>query len=255
VDESTAVDSNRSVLVRGYETMTDVDTGTGLFPTVTQAANLYWRKSITATTTSRPWRVIADDRFFYFLSSTDSGPIFLAQSFGDIVNHKPGDGYAAFMNGGVSLSSTLCGANLGNFPNPAFIDGHYLARNTSQTGGSIQVSKYNPSRVSSGNAADNYIGRNATSALWPSTVDGSLRAFPTYITEQLAGKYDIRGALPGMFGVTENMSSAGSGDTFDNAINLANHRLVNWIINSSPNTAYTPLYDGSALFDHTGPWR
>src|SRR5690606_18510430 len=56
----------------GYESMTDVDTGTLAFPTNGQVAGgLYIRKSNTADNTARPWVLIATGTAFYFLP--DSG--------------------------------------------------------------------------------------------------------------------------------------------------------------------------------------
>ena len=250
VDESTASDSNRNALVRGYETLTDIDTGTGLFPTVAQTT-LYWRKStLTNSATARPWRVIADDRFLYFLSSTDGGQLYLGQSFGDLISHRPGDGYGAFINGGTALTPTGAGgANLGQFYAQGTTDGHYLARNASQSGGALQIRKFNPASM----AGYDYIGRNALAEPWPSLMDGRLRALPTYILEPAAGQYGLRGALPGLFGTVENLAAAATGEVFDNAINLAGRRLVNWKINCLNNTG--SVAEGSALFDHTGPWR
>ena len=53
--------------VRGYETMSDVNTGTGPFPTTADFAGsgLWWSKSNTASAGTRPWRIAADDRGFY----------------------------------------------------------------------------------------------------------------------------------------------------------------------------------------------
>ncbi len=49
--------------VRGFESMTDIDTGTGPFPTDAQlSGGLWWAKSNTADTVARPWRVAADGK-------------------------------------------------------------------------------------------------------------------------------------------------------------------------------------------------
>ena len=63
-------------LVRGYETMTAISTGTGLFPTTAQAAGngVIWYKN---TSLTAPWIVVGDEKRFYFVSNTNS-EIFVA---------------------------------------------------------------------------------------------------------------------------------------------------------------------------------
>src|SRR5574337_1832659 len=52
--------------VVGYESMTDVNTGSGPFPTSTQiSGGGSLGKSSTADATARPWMIFADDRTFY----------------------------------------------------------------------------------------------------------------------------------------------------------------------------------------------
>lgn len=65
VDDSSA----QSAAVRGFATMSDVDTGTGQFPTGTQQTNFNWFKSNTADSTARTYLGIATDRFFLLLVS------------------------------------------------------------------------------------------------------------------------------------------------------------------------------------------
>ena len=62
VDDNNATNAR----VRGFETMTTVDNGTGLYPTDAQiSGGGYWLKSNTADSTSRNWAVIGDGRIFY----------------------------------------------------------------------------------------------------------------------------------------------------------------------------------------------
>ncbi len=62
--------------VRGYESMTAISTGTGLFPTTAQAAGngVIWYKHPSLTA---PWIVVGDEKRFYFVSNTNS-EIFVA---------------------------------------------------------------------------------------------------------------------------------------------------------------------------------
>lgn len=63
VDDSNA----QYAAVRGFATMSDVDTGTDQFPTGTQQTNWSWFKSNTADSTARTYLGIATDRFFLLL--------------------------------------------------------------------------------------------------------------------------------------------------------------------------------------------
>lgn len=68
LDDSTVPTSasGRWAKVRGYESMSDVDTGTGPFPTVAQAANaLSVMKSSTSDSTVRAWWLAGDGGIFY----------------------------------------------------------------------------------------------------------------------------------------------------------------------------------------------
>lgn len=90
----------RNARVVGYETMTDVDTGEGPFPTSTQLpGGGWWPKSDSADSTARAWTVIADDRGFYLHMGTgnangDSGSVW---GFGDFASYKSGDAYASML--------------------------------------------------------------------------------------------------------------------------------------------------------------
>jgi len=84
--------------VRGYASMSDVDTGTGSFPEAAQQTNWNWRKSNTADTTTRTVVGVATDRFFVLLvaggwSGTGHDIVF----FGEPKKLVPGDGGATVL--------------------------------------------------------------------------------------------------------------------------------------------------------------
>ena len=86
--------------VRGYEVMSDANTGTGPFPTTAQWADsgLWWSKSNAASAAARPWRIVADDRgFFYFCKQADTGAEHQGNYFGDILSLKSNDPYACVL--------------------------------------------------------------------------------------------------------------------------------------------------------------
>lgn len=69
--------------VRGYESMSDVDTGTAPFPTTGQQSTFNWRRSQNSSG-NRQWVLVADDKFFYlFVKNNDSVNNFAPMTFGD----------------------------------------------------------------------------------------------------------------------------------------------------------------------------
>lgn len=74
VDDASSAGGVREAQLRGYRAMTSVDDGEEPFPTVAQRASLYCYKSNGADTSSRPWVLIADERFFYLGIQTTESP-------------------------------------------------------------------------------------------------------------------------------------------------------------------------------------
>jgi len=101
--------------IRGYETMSDVDTGTGPFPTDAQVSGgLYWARAHQSTTTNRPWVIVANDRMAFILVNpvgTTSTCGWFCLFVGDKYSYKSGDAYRFTVFGGnasyyTSASST-----------------------------------------------------------------------------------------------------------------------------------------------------
>jgi len=101
VDDASGAGTGKEAKTVGYETMSDVDNGTGLFPTAVQlATGITVRKSLTADATTRAWILIADDRTFYlFVLTADIGNTYYAFGFGDIFSLLTGDGYKTVIIG------------------------------------------------------------------------------------------------------------------------------------------------------------
>lgn len=97
----------------GYENMTAISTGTGLFPSAAQInGGYYWGKNDeTSGTNAVPWVFASDGRFFYLFaqacinSSGGSARSFTPTSFGDLVPESPsGDPYATVVTGASDAS-------------------------------------------------------------------------------------------------------------------------------------------------------
>jgi len=134
--------------IRGFETMTDVSTGTGLFPTAAQFANgLFLRKSAALSATTRPWVAVADNRTFYlFIQTGDTAGTYYATMFGEIYSYLTGDGYRNMLiaraseNTGVAATENLDVMSMASSTQAART-GHYIARGYTGLGGAVNVGK------------------------------------------------------------------------------------------------------------------
>jgi hypothetical protein len=122
--------------VSGFESMSDVDTGTGRFPA--SGTNLFVAVSSTADTTVRPWCIIGDEKGFYFFSwcSNTTTPVNTKNNaigwyIGDIVSIIPGDVYNSGLIGVYTSESPY--SYLPTFD----ANGKYICRNKDGAAGAI----------------------------------------------------------------------------------------------------------------------
>lgn len=244
--------TNTLMRVRGYEAMTTVDAGTGLYPTNAQInGGGYWAKSVQADATPIAWELIADSRFVLFRAAAglplgagyDGGAI---RGFGDPVALNPaGDAFASCVS--VSFvsdpSSLYGGLEVGGLLANA---GVFAARGRVGTGGAVlhDTKPYtgSPSAAS---------GNDAALGAHPSPVDGKLRMSPRFMYESDGVP---RADVPGVFHVPQSgllTSPIAPRDYIDGAGALAGRTLVALPVCSY---AYSGR-DGWAFVDITGPWR
>jgi hypothetical protein len=131
---------------RGFDDMTDVDTGTESFPTSGQVANgLRVWKSLTADSTARPWIAFATPFQFYFYAyvastaltnvsaSNSCGELF----FGEYIYNGPSFTHNVAIQGQNSSINQSNGARL-CAGNAMPMDGFYLCRSYTNAVGSVQ---------------------------------------------------------------------------------------------------------------------
>jgi hypothetical protein len=173
--------------VKGYETMTDINSGTGDFPTELQkSGGLYFVKNDVAT--AKGWQIVADEKFAYFFFSTTNSKSF--QCFGDLVSHKNGDAFGTVIvfsdNGSVSDISS---AAITNYQANSTLVGHFIARQHTQAGSSIQSAKFCP-------IAGGYMGNGGSyMPNYPNPIDNALHLIPVKAIET-AG---LRGTYAGLY--------------------------------------------------------
>jgi hypothetical protein len=146
VDDTT--DSGKSAGVRGYETMTDVDTGTGPFPTVAQAsAGIVITKSTTADSTTKPWVLVADGfEFMLFIAPYAASYAGLHDPFhfGDPKSEMASDPYGCLIYGYSGLNATPGTSTttpMVTVTSLAAQASHYWARSYTQIGGPVGAGK------------------------------------------------------------------------------------------------------------------
>lgn len=190
------VDDTGTTLARvvGYETMTDVDTGTNPFPTnVQQSGGLYWTKNQDANL--RSWVIVATEKAFFFYpivaSTYNQSPLLF---FGDIQSYKAADAYNTLIIGGINSTvgsiSQIMGAT-GTGATPYVTLGHFIARSSNQTTLSSRVGKIAFQPFLMGETV-------AGSTLHENPVNGKI-FLSRFILVDIDGDVGIRGVLPGLY--------------------------------------------------------
>lgn len=241
--------------VVGYESMRDVNTGTGPFPTAAQVSGgLYWGKSSTADATARPWFLVGDSRTFYLylaLNATypEKGFCYV---FGDYASAAAGDAYACALTGSTDATSasSINYGDVGRGEN-GVQSGAYLARSYTGLGGAQQfykMSAYCTTAAPSG--LDTY---SATDLAYPNGPDNGLLTATVQVLSNSALRGNLRGVL---HSAQACYAGFNTGDFVTGAGSYAGHMLLalrtggpmNYATNSTPNGA------GAMFVDLTGPW-
>lgn len=201
VDNST---SNQYPRLRGFATMSDVDTGQGQFPSDAQiTGGAYGHTSSTTDSTARPWLLAADaKRFILYIGFSNTAAEGIAGStsyrpiifFGDILSYRPDDAYHTLIiaSGSASVSANKIATWAGS---GAGVIGHYMARSNNQIDVSVQYGKITDPRGSPSSTSEATIG--TAGAAYPDPVTGGMLLAPIYIVEP-SGKL-TRGRLPGVW--------------------------------------------------------
>lgn len=194
--------------IRGFETMSDVDNGTGLFPTDAQLSGGLVMKSTENSGTNHPWMLIGDERMFYSHVQTHATAAeHNTTYFGDVLSFKPVDPYAVLIAAHTTTGTSGSGdpfINL-NTSLATTTAGHYMPRSHSGMGGSIQVSKMSDFNRHISTALGN--GTPGTNVLtYPCPVDGGLHLCRVFVNEP-GSSGGLRGLLRGLWNVCHNKGS------------------------------------------------
>lgn len=157
-DNGPGTGTAREARITGYETMSDVDTGTHNYPLVAQGiggvvAAFAVRKSSALDATSRAWVVAADSRTVYCFINAETN-YYNGWGFGEIYSLLTGDSYRQFIcarpieNSGAAGSELFDNISAINLNNAA----HLLDRGHNGTGDPVLFGKHSD-RSKSGNQA------------------------------------------------------------------------------------------------------
>lgn len=212
-----------------YESMTNVDTGSGPAPTT---GSYYTAKSNGSSATVRPWRVYADDYFLYYC--VDQGGInqwWAGLSFGDFISYKSGDAFNCLLLAHPTASATGQSLHLLNSSN-----GSLIARASGQIGSAIPSYRFSHAMTPGG------LGYGSYGNAYLNPVDNGFHAWPVEIWESNANS---RGIMPGLWNPIHTSNSITDGTLIDNVPNLPGRILLVQKLSNSY----------AAAFDITGPWR
>ncbi|WP_199026650.1 hypothetical protein [Ralstonia sp. ASV6] len=248
------VDDTGSVArVRGYESMTDVDTGVGPFPTDGQiSGGGFWSKQYSNYAVQ--WALFGDERLFYLLlfpqGVSSVGPLV---GFGDINAQSSADAYACMLACVPTDFSYSNGALAGDlsFPQQAGSNGIFFPRGYTQTGSAKQafLASFGIPMGSVYSGTGNTNNGSAVGLSFPNPADNGIFVNAPYVGHD-AG---LRGQLPGLYHTCQNwFSSYNHRDKIPGTDALVGKKLMA-IRTGTPSGGLS--YFGMVGIDITGPWR
>ncbi len=236
--------------IRGYESMSDINTGTGPFPTVSQVggAGLWWSKSAAADGTARMWSINADAQAFYFYPAPESTKDRQADFFGDVESYRSNDPYSCLIRGNEADKTSLTGSYGDdlqyNDPAGAFV-GAYMPRSATAIGGSQRVS----TAALFGPRTSPVTFGGSTGFVFPSPVDNGLIVAKVVVWSDTGG---IRATMPGLFASPQMLlSHFAGGDVIQGTGDLVGRQLH--VVATGARTIETQ--SGRLFLDTNGSWR
>jgi hypothetical protein len=209
--------------ITGYETMSDVDTGTGPFPTAAQGvggvAMVAVRKSVSADSTARSYKAWADSRTIMFFCSTgDQATEYRTFMFGEIYSFVNSDSYRTAICGRAAENSgTLNNERLGTYQATIGTagSGFFVARGHTGLSTSVLMGRHTDQAKST---VDGFIG----GVPYPNPADGGLVLGRIWLHDLVTSPIQgIRGRIRGLWVPFHAAASYNDGDTFSGTGELA----------------------------------
>ena len=236
--------------VRGFESMADIATGSGLFPSAVQfaAPGLWWSKSNAADATARPWVIFADDRGVYFCPRPALAAQHQANYFGDVLSLKSGDPYGCALRANVadrSAATTALGDDVGWVDNTSAQDGLYLARAANALGGAVRC--FSAQVIGAGLSANSSYAAGSVGWPYPAAADNGLMLSPVAIYNAQG----YRGYVPGLRMSPQVVNASfTTGDVVAGMGDMAGRKVMVMGLGAASGTGA-----GEVFFDHVANWR
>lgn len=243
--------------VVGYETMADINTGTGPFPVSAQiSGGGYWPKANSTSSTARGWTIIGDGRAFYLHVHTrddppNRGATGVVFGFGDFLSLRSGDTYGAFL--ACHASDISATTNAGAYGlSQGSVGGNsryvYVPRSFTMIGGSIECTN-RPESYCTGDG-ESGTGTNTFVPTYPNGTNNALIVAKKCLFEPIGPA--LRGYFPGIYHAPQNLhQSFNWRDKIDGQGPLLGRKLMAVKTGSPANN----VSQGCVFFDITGPWR
>jgi len=243
VDDSNAAFAR----VQMYESMTDVDTGAGVSPSL--SGGWYWHKAAGASATATYWLLVGDSRGFYFLNSpyggtptTQVGGIATSRYVGDLNSLRSGDAWCAVLTGATTNGYYDSNGCLFSVPS----EGFSIMRASHGLGNAISTTR----QVFG--SAGSLSGSDSVGGTFPSRADNGLRLSPILLTDGAVAN-GPRGEVPGAFHCPQTGVTAAFGVDIaltTGTAQFAGKTLLSIAIGAPGNTV-----GGIGFFNLTDPWR
>lgn len=197
---SDAVSGDGPGILRGFEIMSDVDTGIGLFPAVAQVSGSGSQVLRSNSATARGWYIVCDGRTVYGGCAYDSANNYWNFFFGDQQPFGSADLFCAAVDGTMNLATE---------------DSYYNARIAAGTGASAQCSMRT---LFSGSTARTY----------PSPIDGGMVFARPVMTNDgsSATSSALRGVMRGLLQCSAQPIPSGQGWVVMSASGVSGRTLV-----------------------------
>lgn len=243
--------------LRGFEAMTDANTGTGLFPTDAQiSGGGYLQKSTAANTTAVYYHLVADSRtvLMALAPASAANATYLSapvRGFGDMLPvAQGGDAWSAALS--CTTTSTQTNSSGAFDASSVSSQSIYMARVFGGAGGPTTAT----SLPAVGTVESGSSGNDGAFGALGASIDGRLWYGRRLLRNGATAAGPVRAEVPGLLHIPQSgvASSIPAGSVIDGAGEYAGRLLLaTGNRNSGGSLATTP--DGINLIDISGPWR
>ncbi|MGH8039174.1 MAG: hypothetical protein ACREPD_15650 [Stenotrophomonas sp.] len=252
--------AQRSALLRGFATMSDIDTGTDPTPaTSLKPTGSRWDKSSLATSEGRAWVAVGNERFFYLFIDTsgqfaqNGGGAMHPHYAGDITSLKPGDRHhyvVSYKGSDTEMSSSigysLKGQSSWSISNTSDTGtACFIGRNTAAVPGAVRCAVSADGMYNAGS-----FGNATIYPPYPYAANNGLLYAPIVVFE---GSYLPRGFLPGLYAPIHRRPFPEMTVVSDIGGLPAGTQLLakGYIVDT---TGYSDSYHGQVLIDIANAW-